>query len=109
MGALVDMKKFVTLNINVPKKEKRNIYKYIYIKMRLFPRTEIYIYIKMRLFPRIYNRKLTIYLIYYAYAEYFFSFWLKIYTKVTNICSLKVYSTEQIDLWSLYSTLKVTM
>ena len=52
----------------------------------------------MRLFPYIYNRKLTIYLIYYAYAEYLFSFRLKIYTKATNICSLKVYSTEQIDL-----------
>ena len=46
LGALVEMKKFVTLNIKVPKKEKRNIY----------------------------NRKLTIYLIYYAYAEYLFSF-----------------------------------
>ena len=77
---MVEMKKFVTLNIKVPKKEKRNIY------------------IKMRLFPCIYNRKLTIYLIYYAYAEYLFSFRLKIYTKATNICSLKVYSTEQIDL-----------
>ena len=91
MGALVEMKKFVTLNIKVSKKEKRNIY------------------IKMRLFPCIYNRKLTIYLIYYAYAEYLFSFRLKIYTKATNICSLKVYSTKQIDLWSLYSTLKVIM
>ena len=88
------MKKFVTINTKVSKKRKK---KYIYI------------YIKMSLFPRIYNRKLTIYLIYYAYAEYFFSFWLKIYTKATNICSLKVYSTEQIDLWSLYSTLKVIM
>ena len=31
LGALVEMKKFVTLNIKVPKKEKRNIYIYIYI------------------------------------------------------------------------------
>ena len=52
----------------------------------------------MRLFPRIYNRKLTIYLIYYAYVEYLFSIRLKIYTKATNICSLKVNRTEQINL-----------
>ena len=51
----------------------------------------------MRLFPCTCNRELTNYLIYYAYAEYLFSFRLKIYTKATNICSLKVYSTEQID------------
>ena len=50
----------------------------------------------MRLFPRINNRKLTIHLIYYAYVEYLFSFRLKIYT-MANICSLKVYSTKQID------------
>ena len=60
LGALVKMKKFVTLNIKVPKKRKKE--------------KHIYIYIKMRLFPHIYNRKLTIYLIYYAYAEYLFSF-----------------------------------
>ena len=76
------MKKFVTLNIKVSKKEKRNIYIYI-LKWDYFL---VYII-----------ENLTIYLIYYAYAKYLFSFRLKIYTKATNICSLKVYSTKQID------------